>query len=241
MMYIRRLVARRVNVNIQPSEFILARQRQPHSILVPHAIDSGVFRPAVSRHVTDTVFLYCGRLIEEKGVQVLIRALKLARQRGGDLRLRVRGEGPYYGRLLELTTALGLAEAVTFESFARGQDLVDELRAAYALVVPSLWDEVTGIVAMEAMACGTPVIATNVGGLAELAIEGGLVVERCDAEALAEALVTLYEARAMRDQLARRGARAMVTDYSLNSVGAKHLAILRSATSRVSAPETAED
>jgi glycosyltransferase involved in cell wall biosynthesis len=226
MMYVRRLVARLVKANVQPSKFILQRQGQPQSILVPHAVDVGTFKPLPAPGVHGDVFLYCGRLVEEKGVHVLLQAVQLCRRNGCNVKLRVRGEGPYRDTLRQLASSLELTGAVTFHRFAQGQDLVDELQGAYALVVPSIWDEVTGIVAMEAMACGTPVIATNVGGLGELAIKGGLAVERSNADSLAEAMSLLYNAPTLREQLGRDATRAMNRDYSLATIGAKHLAIV---------------
>jgi len=203
------------------------RQRQPRSVLVPHAVDVTVFNQSPPARDTKEAFLYCGRLVEEKGVQVLLRALQVCRQEGHDFVLRVRGEGGYLAELKRLVSSLGLGDTVTFNGFARGQELVVELKSAYALIVPSIWDEVTGIVAMEAMACGTPVIATDVGGLGELAAKGGLVVERSSVVALANAMILLHGSPTLREELSQSASQAIRSEYSLEAIGSRHLAIMR--------------
>jgi glycosyltransferase involved in cell wall biosynthesis len=227
MMYVRRLVARLVKANLQPSKYLLERQHQPRSTLLPYATDIDTFRPSSRPSYDGRTFLYCGRLIEDKGVQVLLNAINLGRSRGHDLRLRVRGEGPYGETLRTLAADLKLSEVVSFGPFIHGEELVGEMRTACAVVVPSIWDEVVGIVALEAMACGTPVIATNVGGLGEIAVKGGLVVDRCDEESLANALVAVYESPELRLRLSRQAVKAITTDYSMTTIGAQHLALLR--------------
>jgi glycosyltransferase involved in cell wall biosynthesis len=134
--------------------------------------------------------LCIGRLIPIKGHLVLLRALAQARRRVPDVTLALAGRGPLEPALKAYVRELGLVDAVRFLGFVSPvQAAIEE---AAIVVVPSL-GEGFGMVALEAMERARPVIASAVGGLPEIVADGetGLVVPPCDAEALAEAIVTL--------------------------------------------------
>ena len=134
--------------------------------------------------------LCIGRLIPIKGHLVLLRALAQARSRVPGATLDLAGRGPLEPALKAYARELGLEDAVRFLGFVSPvQRAVED---AAIVVVPSL-GEGFGMVALEAMERGRPVIASAVGGLPEIVLEGetGLVVPSGDAEALAEAIVAL--------------------------------------------------
>jgi glycosyltransferase involved in cell wall biosynthesis len=134
--------------------------------------------------------LCVGRLIPVKGHLVLLRALAQARSRVPGLTLDLAGHGPLEPALKAYVRELGLDEAVRFLGFVSPvQRAVED---AAVVVVPSL-GEGFGMVALEAMERGRPVIASAVGGLPEIVADGvtGLVVPAGDAEALADAIVEL--------------------------------------------------
>ncbi len=123
--------------------------------------------------------MFSGRLSEEKGLQVLVDAL---RQLPGK-RIAVYGKGPLQAMVMQ---APGLA----YGGFQPPEVLSAHLRAAAYLVMPSTGVESFGLVAVEAFACGTPVIASRQGGLLELIVHGktGLLVEPGNASELAAAI-----------------------------------------------------
>ncbi len=131
-----------------------------------------------------------GRLIPIKGHVVLLRALARARQEVPGIVLDVAGRGPLAPALARYARELGIEEAVRFLGF------VSPIEAAFEdaaiVVVPSL-GEGFGMVALEAMERGRPVIASAVGGLPEIVADGetGLVVPPADVGALADAIVAL--------------------------------------------------
>jgi glycosyltransferase involved in cell wall biosynthesis len=131
-----------------------------------------------------------GRLIPIKGHVVLLRALALARERVPEVTLDVAGRGPLAPALKGYARELGLDDAVRFVGFVSPVEAAFENAAA--VVVPSL-GEGFGMVALEAMERGRPVIASAVGGLPEIVADGetGLVVPPADVDALAEATVSL--------------------------------------------------
>ena len=131
--------------------------------------------------------VYVGRLSREKGVHVLLQALRIAQ----DPPFKIVGDGPESQRLQRMASRLGLGET---EFLGRlPEHAVDGvLRRARFAVIPSLLDENAPLAALEAMARARPLIVSSVGGLRELADDGrGLVVQPGDAEGLARSIATL--------------------------------------------------
>ncbi|MEV0645752.1 glycosyltransferase family 4 protein [Phytomonospora sp. NPDC050363] len=154
--------------------------------------------------------LYAGRLVFEKGVQDLLDAVPALRERHPGLRVVIAGDGPHAEDLKAHAVKAKALDGVDFVGFIGGHDLPALYAAADCLVVPSRY-EPFGLVALEAAAAGTPVVASDVGGLAEIVESGvtGLSFPPADVGALTEAVSTV-----LSDQLlARRitaSARAMV-------------------------------
>jgi glycosyltransferase involved in cell wall biosynthesis len=134
--------------------------------------------------------LCVGRLIPIKGHLVLLRALAQARSRMPRIVLDIAGRGPLAPALRLYANELGLADAVRFLGFV--SPVQRAFQDSAIVVVPSL-GEGFGMVALEAMERARPVIASAVGGLPEIVADGetGLVVPSGDADALADAIVTL--------------------------------------------------
>jgi glycosyltransferase involved in cell wall biosynthesis len=135
-------------------------------------------------------FVYCGRLSREKGVELLVRTFASLRTELDGARLRIVGDGPRRADLVRLATSLNVADAVTFTGWVDGADVGRHLFDAWALVAPSLWAEPFGLVAIEAIAHGVPVVATASGGFGETVENGvtGLLIPNGDGEALLRAL-----------------------------------------------------
>jgi glycosyltransferase involved in cell wall biosynthesis len=130
-------------------------------------------------------FAYVGRLVSEKGLPVLLEAARALRDQGCLFRLRVIGDGPERSRLEQRSAALGLRELVEFTGFLRGAALEDALRDVQAVVMPSIWEETAGLAAIEHMMRGRLVIASAIGGLAEVVGEAGFLFETGDPRGLA--------------------------------------------------------
>lgn len=153
---------------------------------------------------------YAGRLVYEKGVQHLVRALPELRARHPGLRLVIAGDGPHRVELQEETRSLRLQRTVSFAGFLGEADLPAVLGATDAMVVPSLY-EPFGMVALEAAAAGAPLAVAQTGGLAEIVKPGktGVTFPARDPSALAGAVDTLLADEASARRMAKR-ARAMV-------------------------------
>ncbi|HMK12794.1 MAG TPA: glycosyltransferase [Acidimicrobiales bacterium] len=156
-----------------------------------------------------------GRASPEKGFDVLVDAVARARALGADVTLDVIGTGPEREALIAQRDRIGLADVVAFVDPLPRPELHRRMAQAHAVVVPSR-SEGLGLVAVEALALGRPVIASRTGGLPEVVTPGaGLLVPPGDAAALAEALRVLPIAAPPREA---RG----VTRHELTAVVAAH-------------------
>lgn len=165
------------------------------------------------------VVLFVGRIEPLKGIDTLLRAIAVATEQlprwreelcvaiiGGDADVPAAELDAEMARLHELRRDLGIEELVTFLG-ARAQDtLPDYYSAADVVVMPSHYESF-GLVALEAMACGTPVVASRVGGLRYTVLDGitGLHVPERDPEALAEEIIRLIQNPGLRERMGRHG------------------------------------
>jgi D-inositol-3-phosphate glycosyltransferase len=166
------------------------------------------------------MLLYVGRIEPLKGIDTLIEAMAILKRKGfldmHPLCLAIIGGDPHASReqmslemerLKQLRQSLGIGDLVTFLG-RRDQDTLQYYYSAAEIVVVPSHYESFGMVALEAMACGTPVVASETGGLAFLVRDGetGFHVPAADAEALAERLASLVEDEELRRKLANQAA-----------------------------------
>jgi glycosyltransferase involved in cell wall biosynthesis len=151
--------------------------------------------------------LYVGRLDATKGVDTLVRALVHLPQEA-TVECYGRGGAGDRERLIALATSLGLEQRVRLGSLPRGE-LAAKYAAADVVVFPSEWEEPFGLVPVEAMACGTPVVATGVGGSREFLRDGCncVLFPARDAEGLATAVRRVHDDPDLRRALEAGGLR----------------------------------
>jgi glycosyltransferase involved in cell wall biosynthesis len=157
------------------------------------------------------VALLVAYLIPEKGADVLLRALgKLP----PDAVAWLVGDGPEALRLRELARELGIEERVRFLG-DRGK-VQPFMQAADCLVCPSLWDEAAGLVNLEGLACGLPIVASRVGGIPEIVDDGltGFLFARGDAGELAGALAKLRADAELCARMGREARRVALERYA---------------------------
>jgi spore coat protein SA len=198
------------------SEFLLqeARRKFPtlgaSSVLYSGADETIFYPPAGGRQSTDTpTVLFVGRLVQEKGVHILVDAMKLLEEQGVNLRAQIVGSSNFgtgeetdYIRDLKAKSP----RAVEFVPYCSGVALGDLFRKADIFCSPSVWEEPFGLVNVEALASGLPVVSTRSGGVTEiLAGGGGILVERGSVAQLAGALRRLAENTELRRQLGQQG------------------------------------
>ncbi|MHB1127159.1 MAG: glycosyltransferase [Bacillota bacterium] len=161
-------------------------------------VDTGLFRPGDRQEARQQagiqpgvpVVLFVGNLVESKGVHVLLKALAVVRERHPEVRCLIIGDGPQRPALEDQARALDLLETVSFLGYQPYESLPRWYAVADLLAAPSL-REGFGLVALEAMATGVPVVAGRVGGLPEFVQDGvnGLLVNPGDPADLAAKIV----------------------------------------------------
>jgi glycosyltransferase involved in cell wall biosynthesis len=139
-----------------------------------------------------------------KGLAVLLRAIASLRSSYPDIRLTLVGRPKPGGDTEKLIASLGLGDVVESCKGISHEEMVQKYASASVAVVPSIY-EGFGLPAVEAMACGVPLVSTDGGALAEVVADAGLVVPTGDSEALAAAIRQLFEDDQLRDDYASRG------------------------------------
>jgi spore coat protein SA len=176
--------------------------------------------------------LFVGRIVPDKGVHILLEAMRLLQNRGVPLQAVIVG-GSGFGGSAPTAYVTSLQQSapanVRFEPYCSGSALGDKFRSADIFCAPSTWAEPLGLVVLEAMATGLPVVATSSGGIPEMFSEGGgLLVERNSAPALAEALARLATDDGLRKQLSREAYASFQRNFTWEVVRRNYREILHS-------------
>ena len=171
-----------------------------------------------------TVLIFVGRLDAVKGVDVLIRAVSILNEKMDTIHLLIVGDGAIRSELEALTTKLNLSDKVSFLGTRR--DIPSLLRLADIKVMPSYWEGLP-VSAIEAMAAGIPVIASNVEGLNEVVRESvtGILVPPGNPEMLAKAIVRCAANPQLCEEMGKNGKKVAMRDFSFQRMitSYKHL------------------
>lgn len=178
-------------------------------------------------------FLYLGRLVSEKGVDVLLKAFAKLRSNPAhaDARLVIIGDGDRKQALVTLASQLGIAASVVFAGAQVGPALAEWVSMGRIAVLPSLWFEPMGGVAVELMAAGRNLIVSRDGGLSECVGDAGLTFPNGDAGALAQQMTRLLEDPALcaaQSARARERAREFAPDGFID----QYVTLLRDVVTR---------
>jgi 1,2-diacylglycerol 3-alpha-glucosyltransferase len=194
------------------------------------------FRAAHGITPSRPVLLYVGRVAFEKNIGFLLRMLVLVRRQVPDALLMICGEGPALAKLTRLARTLGLAESVRFVGYLeRTTHLLDCYRAADAFVFASR-TETQGLVLLEAMALGVPVVSTAVMGTRDIVgPERGALVAADDEEDFAAKAVRLLGDRGLRARLSAEG-REYARTWSAAALALRMEAFYRSVLDRAREP-----
>ncbi len=200
--------------------------------VIPNAVDTERFRPP-EREPDEPVVLFVGRLVHRKGPHVLVRAFKLVVEEVPEAKLVIVGKGHMEPLLRALISKLDLSGNVKLVGAVNEEEKPLYYRSSWVVAVPSLYNESFGIVALEGMASGRPVVATRHGGLAEVVEHGrtGLLVKPGDHRELAEAIVELLQDEKRRVSMGREARRVAVEKYSWDRVLDSILGAYRELTS----------
>ncbi|WP_242833743.1 glycosyltransferase family 4 protein [Desulfosporosinus sp. OT] len=184
-------------------------ERFPQYLFKTEVLPLGIALPVERWHpASANEFLYVGRLIDYKGIEDLILAMSLIRQSGRQIRLNIVGKAPdsYYETYLrKLVQSKKLGAWVKFHGWIPSSEVRRWMERAACLIVPSR-REAYGLVALEGMAIGIPLIASRVGGLAELVSHDcALTFEAGNVAQLSQVLMTAFDNPSHLRSLSKRG------------------------------------
>ncbi|OUL19793.1 glycosyl transferase family 1 [Nostoc sp. RF31YmG] len=209
----------RFATNISASQAIAQQIPAPSSI-IPNSYREDIFYeiPNISRN-QELVFL--GRLVSDKGANLLLKALAQLKSKRLTPRLTIIGSGPEESQLRQQANDLEIVEQINFAGVKVEHELVKLLNAHQIMVVPSLWEEPFGIVALEGIACGCVVVGSEGGGLKDAIGACGVTFPNGNLERLTQILfdllihpekLTTYREQA-KSHLARHTSKAVAKAY----------------------------
>ncbi len=188
-------LALRLATNVYISEAVRDHVGYQGSV-IPNPYDSRTFR-LISEVKRERSLVFLGRLVSDKGCDLLIQSLVPLRGRGFVPQLTIIGSGSEEGALRELVAEEKLQDQVYFLGALKGEALAKELNRHQIMVVPSRWEEPFGIVALEGIACGCLVVGSENGGLPEAIGPCGVTFQNENVADLSQAIQKAFEKREM--------------------------------------------
>lgn len=220
------IASRSANVFVSSA---IAREVKVQGVIIPNPYDEILFR-AEGITSRDTELAFVGRLVSDKGADCLLSSLASLKKKGITPKLSIIGDGPERPGLEKMCSELGLYDQVQFLG-ARSQSEVGALlRRHRIVVVPSLWAEPFGMVALEGLASGCLIIGSDQGGLPEAIGACGLTFPNGDVNALAEKIEIALADRGAASQLLD-GVEPHLAKHRPAFVAGRYLEVMRSALS----------
>ena len=190
--------------------------------------DASLFQPASTHPQRPFTIGYIGRIVPEKGVEVLLRALAAL---DGDWRLRLVGGGPTLNEMQALARTLGIADQVAFIGQLPSTELPTQYHKIDALVLPSLtrdnWKEQFGRVLVEAMASGVAVIGSDSGAIPGVIGDAGLIVPEGDVAAMTRAIKDVRNRKTLRNTLVARGRKRFLSHFTNEGIASATVDVYR--------------
>jgi glycogen synthase len=226
-----KLIVTHFSTNISVSQAVAEHLPVP-STIIPNPYREDIFRIARGvKREHDLIFL--GRLVSDKGVDVLLSALRLLKVEGLMPQLTIIGSGPEEYMLQEQCKLWGMQDQVKFVGPKIGWELAEALSAHKVMVVPSRWQEPFGVVALEGIACGCVVVGSEGGGLKDAIGPCGLTFVNGDASSLARALKTVLQDNSDLSQYTKNASSHLKRHKSV-FVAAAYLRLLEATISQTS-------
>ena len=207
--------------------------------ILPYGIDTERFNPNINgneiREKYDLkdyfMILSSGRMVERKGFRYLIEALPDVLEKCSNTKLIISGDGPERENLENLVATLGLSENVIFPGFIPEGDFPKYMAACDVFVLPAIVDrtgdtEGLGLVLVEAMASGRPVIGSNVGGIPYIIREAekcGFLVEPKNVSELSEKIIILLKDESLREKFGVNGRKVVEERFSWDKIAERYL------------------
>jgi len=199
--------------------------------VIPFGVDTDFFRPLdVYKDEKTFQILSVGYLIERKGFEYLIKAMPDVLKEHDNARLMIVGSGPLESKLKSLIYELDLGDYVEIVKNVSDEKLLTIYNSADLFVLPSIVDsqgntEGLGVVLLEAMACGLPVIGSNVGGIPDIIKDGenGLLVIEKDIMGLSKAILELFEDKELKNKITINGCEYVRNNFAWGLIAESYI------------------
>jgi len=204
--------------------------------ILPDGVDTETFNPNVNgdgiikRHNLEGYFMIfsSGRMVERKGFIYLIEAMSYVLKKTPKTKLIIGGDGPEREKLENEVKKLKIENNVIFPGFISDEDFPKYMKSADVFVLPSIVDskgdtEGLGLVLAEAMACGTPVIGSNIGGITEIIdnMKNGLLTQSENSKDIADKIIKLLSNKNLRQKFSENGLKTVQERFSWDIVTKK--------------------
>jgi glycosyltransferase involved in cell wall biosynthesis len=221
-------MAQEADLIVTISDYSLDKIQQHYGIdagkvrIVPNGVDIERFKPTNADAAkqqfglgTELCVLFVGSLIPRKGLPLLVETAKKVIAQRADIKFLIAGDGPLRGSLQETIKSAGLATNFLFLSHVNDETLPLLYNCTDVFVLPSV-QEGQGIVLLEAQSSGKPVVAFDIGGVNETVRKGetGLLVDRGNVDAFAEAVLKLLVDKTLRERMGLNGRRVVSENYT---------------------------
>lgn len=230
--------------NLAKDVLLLKGYNKPVEVIPNHGIDIEHFKRDNSQKLKAELKLnnriiigYVGRLVKEKGILILLEAFRDINIENPSTLLLIIGDGPLKGYLRKLVNAWKLTDSVIFFDFIEQDILPLYYSIMDVFVLPSThyigriffwkgWKEQFGMVLIEAMACGVPVVASDSGSIPEVIQDAGLIFRENDAGDLKQKLLLIIKDQDLRNELVEKGYRRCI-EFSSHEVAKKLYVFLK--------------
>ena len=185
---------------------------------------------SINKNEVPNRILFVGGIEERKGLHILIDAIAAIKQTIPAIKLHIVGgirKASYYNDLLNQIVNLGLQDSIVFKNHLSNSELMQEYSEAALFVLPSK-EESLGVVLLEAMATGTPIVASNIGGIPDIIEDGqnGYLVNYGDSQAMASSIIKLLSDDKLRGEMGAKG-KEMAKNYVPHNIAMEHLSLYK--------------
>ena len=225
----RHALAKRAATNIAVSHHVVQRTALPRTVVIYHGLDCDPAKTLQPAHPTPGPckkrFGYVGRFVPEKGIPVLLDAAQQLRMQRQDFEIFLVGDGPQRRQIEDLIRGADAEEYVHITGFLRSEKLADAVNSLDVVIMPSTWEETAGLAAMEQMARGRLVIASDIGGLGEIVADAGLKFPPGDSQRLSELMARVLQENEQISELGAAARRRSQSIFCEERMITEHLAI----------------
>lgn len=187
---------------------------KPEKIAVIHnGIDTDRFIPLKEPDFKKKNLLWIGRYVPGKGVEYLIEAFSLLKQKYPEVSLTMVGRGPKKEKIMQRINELNLQNSITIKDFVPNSEIVQLYHSSNVLLLPSLREGVPRVI-LEAMSCGIPVVCTGLPHLVDIVDGSGFLVPLKDPDTLAEKTSQILSDPALAKRFGENGRKKVVENYS---------------------------